>query len=158
MVWTAVSDKKTFHITVRVHQGRRDIRRYIGQHPRHTWAAPMLALVSEDIALADADNGRLVRHRKSWKVALESGGLKLNEAKIEFNSADPSPVRIVDYLGKRTDQVKYLWSVFRATNDIDCDVKARIATAWAKWRELTRWLIYMYGSVKVAEWIKLPQT
>lgn len=55
----------------------------------------MLALVSEDIALADADNGRLVRHRKSWKVALESGGLKLNEAKIEFNSADPSPVRIV---------------------------------------------------------------
>ncbi|XP_047984428.1 uncharacterized protein LOC125224952 [Leguminivora glycinivorella] len=148
MVRTAVGDTKPFPISVGVHQGSvlspflfSAILDEVSNSIRNTHEQPpWLLMYADDIALADADRGRLVRRATTWKESLENGGLKLNVAKTEYmacNIKDPAPVRIGDKVVDCTDQFKYLGSVLHASGDIDNDIKTRITAAWAKWREVT---------------------
>ncbi|CAG5015438.1 unnamed protein product [Parnassius apollo] len=101
---------------------------------------PWLLMYADDIALVDGDKGRLTIRVHAWREVLENGGLKLNVAKTEYmtcNSTDLTSLRIADDTVERTDNFRYLGSVLNASGDIDRDIKARISTAWAKWREVT---------------------
>ncbi|PZC79938.1 hypothetical protein B5X24_HaOG215620 [Helicoverpa armigera] len=97
-------------------------------------------MYADDIALADADKGRLVQRVNMWKESLENGGSQLHVGKTEYvacNSTDPTSVCIDGNMVEQTDQVRYLGSVLHASGGIDCDVRARISAAWAKWREVS---------------------
>ncbi|WP_419894687.1 reverse transcriptase domain-containing protein, partial [Proteus faecis] len=89
MVRTAVGDTKTFPVTVGVHQGwvlspflfSAILDELSNSNRNEHEQPPWLLMYADDIALADADRGRLVQRGHTWKESLENGGLKLNVAK-----------------------------------------------------------------------------
>ncbi|CAG5007919.1 unnamed protein product [Parnassius apollo] len=108
---------------------------------------PWLLMYADGIALVYGNKGRLTRPVHAWREALESGGLKLNVAKMEYMAcllqaiysvfSDLTSLRVGDNTVESKDNFRYLGSVLDASRDIDRDMKVRISAAWAKWREVT---------------------
>ena len=79
---------------------------------------------------------------RGWQEALESKGLKVNADKTEtmVSARTEETLQIKDKTGKALKQVenfRYLGSVIHAQGGSEEDIKARIAAAWKKWKELS---------------------
>ena len=102
---------------------------------------PWELLFADDLAIVAETEEELQRRWLGWQVGMESKGLKINTGKTEVMVSGRSnkTAHIKDGEGKELKQVdyfKYLGVTISARGGSETAVRARVRTAWEKWREL----------------------
>ena len=103
---------------------------------------PWDMLYADDLILSDISSTNLQKRFGEWQETLESKGLKVNADKTETMvcARTAETLQVKDKTGKALKQVenfRYLGSVIHAQGGSEENIKARIAAAWKKWKELS---------------------
>ena len=106
---------------------------------------PWCMLFADDIVLVNETKAGINAKLKLWRQALESQGVRLSRAKIEYMECKFSKHEIRDYTIVRLDgkeipmssHFKYLGSIIQKDDEINSDVNHMIQACWLKWRSAT---------------------
>jgi hypothetical protein len=101
---------------------------------------PWCLLYADDVFLACETRGELQFQTEQWKTQLENFGMRLNIEKTEYLECGPQTNGTIVIDGKdlkKVDNFKYLGTVINNAGESSNAVRARIKSAWAKWRQVT---------------------
>ncbi|KAK6749797.1 hypothetical protein RB195_002043 [Necator americanus] len=104
---------------------------------QHLWTL----LFADDVMLASESRDDLQKQVQSWKDQLRQHGLRLNTSKTEYMECGPriedGSIRVDGTELNKVNCFKYLGSKVTSTGDIDQEGRARVNTAWMKWKMTT---------------------
>ena len=99
-------------------------------------------MFADDLAVVADSEEEQQRRQPKWQIGMESKGLKVNTKKtevmvsskkeIEVNIKDKNNVTL-----KQVQEFKYLGVAIDAKGGSQVAIRARVAAAWNKWRELS---------------------
>ncbi|XDV17916.1 hypothetical protein PO909_023707 [Leuciscus waleckii] len=101
---------------------------------------PWSLLFADDIFQADKTRCGLERQVQDWNERLDAHRLHLNIKKTEYMECGPQTDGTIRVGGQPLNKVtesKYLGSLIRSDGDSLPDARARVNTAWLKWRQVT---------------------
>ncbi len=101
---------------------------------------PWSLIFADDIFQADKTRCGLERQVQDWSERLDVHGLRLNIKKNEYMECRPQidgTIRVTGQPLNKVTEFKYLGSLIRSDGDSLPDARARVNTAWLKWRQVT---------------------
>src|SRR5262249_803174 len=86
------------------------------------------------------DCGDMQHQTQTWKTRLANYGMRLNTCKTQYMQCGPQTdgtIRVDGVDLKKVSDFKYLGSIISNDGITLPDARARVNSAWAKWREVT---------------------
>ena len=106
---------------------------------------PFSMMYADDVVLCGETSGEVERLLEEWRVALESGGMRISRTKTEYmrcthhdrEREQQVEVKLDGEVIKSVDGFKYLGSTITADGSEDSEVTRRIQAGWKNWREVS---------------------
>ena len=108
---------------------------------------PWSMMYADDVVLCGETSGEVERLLEEWRVALESGGMRISRAKTEYMMTPAAPhdqdreqrveVRLDGEVIKSVDGFKYLGLTITVDGSEEREVTRRIQAGWKNWREVS---------------------
>ena len=106
---------------------------------------PWSMMYADDVVLCGETSGEVERLLEEWRVALESGGMRISRTKTEYmrcthhdrEREQRVEVRLDGEVIKSVDGFKYLGSTITVDGSEEREVTRRIQAGWKNWREVS---------------------
>ena len=106
---------------------------------------PWSMMYADDVVLCRETSGEVERLLEEWRVALESGGMRISRTKTEYmrcthhdqDREQRVEVRLDEEVIKSVDGFKYLGSTITVDGNEERVVTRRIQAVWKNWREVS---------------------
>ena len=106
---------------------------------------PWSMMYADDVVLCGETSGEVERLLEEWRVALESGGMRISRTKTEYmrctqheqDREQRVEVRLDGEVIKSVDGFKYLGPTITVDGSEEREVTRRIQAGWKNWREVS---------------------